>query len=70
VVAALAYLTGEGMLWLVLLAAAGRAAIGGATAPEDWRTFVAWALLIGLLAGLSALPVPQPGPVSAAPRPV
>jgi Zn-dependent protease len=64
VVAALVYLTGESMLWLVLLAAVGRAAIARSTAPEDWRTFVAWAALVGVLAGLSALPVPPPGPAT------
>jgi hypothetical protein len=52
------------MLWLVLLAAVGRAAIARSTAPEDWRTFVAWAALVGVLAGLSALPVPPPGPAT------
>jgi hypothetical protein len=70
--AAAVYLSGEGVLWLVLLAAVARGAASRSTAPADWRAFAAWALLLGALAGLAAVTaagVPAPGPASPELRP-
>jgi len=71
-VAAAAYLSGEGLLWLVLLAAVARSATSHSTASPDWRAFAAWALLLGALTGLSAVSavaVPASGPASPDLRP-
>jgi Zn-dependent protease len=53
-------LTGEGMLWLLLLAAGGQLVAGGAPGPGDRRAAVTYSLLVAALGALCLLPVAAP----------
>ncbi|HXF95652.1 MAG TPA: site-2 protease family protein [Gemmatimonadales bacterium] len=62
IIASMWFLTAEGLLVLLLIAAVGQAWLGRAPARGDRRALVEFAVLVIALAALTALPVPTAGP--------